>query len=93
MTDFKEVSANDFLTFTREKPSYVLIEQSLIDLGGGGNKGVEFKKEALQAAGWNYGKLVSYGAHADKAATVFNRIREALGDSSNGDQLISKLQD
>lgn len=91
MSQFKEVSANDFLTFSREQPSYVLIEQSLIELGGGGNTGVEFKKSVMQAAGWKHGKLVSYGAHADKAADVFNRIRDALDGASNSDELMNNL--
>lgn len=92
MPDFKEVSADDFLTFSREQPSYVAIEQALIELGGGGNKGVEFKKSALNAAGWNYGKLVSYGAHASTAAVAFNKIREALAQSDDGEAVLNKLQ-
>ncbi|MCG8312578.1 MAG: hypothetical protein MI976_05130 [Pseudomonadales bacterium] len=92
MSDYKEVSADDFLTFSREQPSYVAIEQALIELGGGGNKGVEFKKSALNAAGWNYGKLVSYGAHAATAAEAFNKIREALAQSDDGDAVLNKLQ-
>ena len=92
MSDYKEVSADDFLTFSREQPSYVAIEQALIELGGGGIKGVEFKKSALNAAGWNYGKLVSYGAHAATAAEAFNKIREALAQSDDGDAVLNKLQ-
>ena len=92
MPEFKEVSPDDFLTFSREQPSYVAIEQTLIEIGGGGNRGVEYKKEALNAAGWNYGKLVSYGAHAGKAADAFNRIREALAQTDNRDDVLDKLK-
>lgn len=91
MPEFKEVSPDDFLTFSREQPSYVAIEQALIDMGGGGNRGVEFKKEALHAAGWTYGKLVSYGAHADKAAVAFNKIREVLAETDSTETLIERL--
>lgn len=92
MPEFKEVSPDDFLTFSREQPSYVAIEQTLIEIGGGGNQGVEFKKEALSAAGWSYGKLVSYGAHAGKAADAFNKIREALAASDNSDDVLSRIK-
>lgn len=92
MPEFKEVSPDDFLTFSREQPSYVAIEQALIEIGGGGNNGIEFKKDALNAAGWNYGKLVSYGAHASTAADVFNRIREALAQTDNRDTVLDKLK-
>lgn len=92
MPEFKEVSPDDFLTFSREQPSYVAIEQALIELGGGGNRGVEYKKAALSAAGWKYGKLVSYGAHANTAAAAFNKIREALAQSNDSEELLNKLQ-
>lgn len=92
MPEFKEVSPDDFLTFSREQPSYVAIEQALIELGGGGNQGVEYKKEALSAAGWNYGKLVSYGAHAGKAADAFNKIREALAQTEDSSEMLDRLK-
>ena len=81
--NFDEVKREDFLTFTRQQPSYVKIEQALIEIGGTGVKGAEFKKTALAAAGWNYGALISYGAHPDKATEVFNQIREAMADFSD----------
>ncbi|MCG8668983.1 MAG: hypothetical protein MI867_06185 [Pseudomonadales bacterium] len=93
MAEYKEVSPDDFLTFSREQPSYVAIEQALIEIGGGGNRGVEYKKSALNAAGWNYGKLVSYGAHASTAADAFNKIREALAQSDDGDTVLSHLSE
>lgn len=92
MPEYKEVSPDDFLTFSREQPSYVAIEQALIEMGGGGNNGVEYKKNALNAAGWNYGKLVSYGAHAATAAEAFNKIREALASTDDGEEVLNHLQ-
>ncbi len=83
---------NDFLTFSREKPAHVLIEQQLIDMGGGGNRGVEFKKEVLSAAGWKYGKLVSYGAHPETAAAAFNKIRQVLDTTSDPDALLTQVK-
>lgn len=88
----KEVQANDFLTFSRETPAHVLIEQMLIDVGGGGTKGVEFKKEVMTAAGWKYGKLVSYGAHPEVAADAFNRIRGLLEKTQDAEQLLNQLK-
>ena len=78
--NFEEVKRDDFVTFTRQQPSYVKMEQTLVEVGGHGVKGVEFKKSVLSAAGWNYGALISYGAHPDKATEVFNQIRVAMAD-------------
>lgn len=89
---FKEVNADDFTRFSKEMPSYVLIEQALNEIGGGGNKGVEFKKEALGVAGWKYGKLISYGAHPQTAAEVFNKIRQALSQGESKDDIITLLK-
>lgn len=89
---FKEVNAEDFTRFSKEMPSYVLIEQALNEIGGGGNTGVAFKKEALGAAGWRYGKLISYGAHPQAAAEAFNKIREALSHSESKDDVLNMLK-
>ena len=91
--EFEEVKKEDFLTFSRTQPSYVKLEQFLIEIGGTGVKGADFKKQALAAAGWSYGALVSYGAHPDKAAEVFNNIRKAMESSSpdDTDSLLSAI--
>lgn len=89
--DIKEVQPNDFLTFSREKPAHVLIEQTLIDMGGTGNKGVEFKKDVMTKAGWKYGKLVSYGAHPETAAAAFNKIRNVLESTRDPAEILKKL--
>jgi len=90
--DIKEITAQDFLTFSREQPAYVQVEQKLIELGGGGVKGAEFKKQALRQAGWHYGALVSYGAHVDKAALAFNLIRAVLLEGPNdAESVLAKL--
>ena len=91
---FDEVKAEDFTTFSRQQPTHVKIEQALIELGGKGVKGAEYKKTALNAAGWNYGALISYGAHPEKASEVFNTIRQAMADneSADADQLIEAIK-
>ncbi|CBL45011.1 Hypothetical protein HDN1F_14280 [gamma proteobacterium HdN1] len=89
---FKEVNADDFTRFSKEQPSYVLIEQALNEIGGGGNNGVAFKKEALGAAGWKYGKLISYGAHPQTAAEAFNKVREVLSQTEEREDVLSRLK-
>lgn len=89
--EYKEVHPDDFTRFSKETPSYVLIEQTLIELGGGGNAAVNFKKDVLAAAGWKYGKLISYGAHPKTAAEAFNKIRDALMKGAGKDGLIQAL--
>lgn len=90
--EFKEVVADDFTRFSKEMPSYVLIEQALNEIGGGGNGGVAFKKEALGAAGWKYGKLISYGAHPQTAAEAFNKIRVALSRAEKREDVLNLLK-
>ena len=89
---FEEITENDFMSFTPgQKPTYAKIEEALISIGGGGLEGNKYKKEALECAGWKYGKLISYGAHPETAASVFNKIRLALADTEERDILLEKL--
>ncbi len=89
--EYKEVDAQDFLTFSREKPSFSLIEGKLIEIGGGGKDGIEYKTEVLRLAGWKYKALTSYGAHADIAAEAFNKVRQVLARTDDADQISSSL--
>jgi len=89
--EFKEVSANDFLTFTPGTPTHIQIETVLIDIGGGAKKGIEYKQQALNAAGWKYKELTSYGAYAETAATAFNNLRDALAKTQDKEELLKLL--
>jgi len=90
--EFKEVSANDFLTFTPGTPAHVSIEAALIDIGGGAKKGIEYKQQVMAAAGWKYKELTSYGAYAETAAKAFNNVREALLESCDKEAILKKLK-
>ena len=79
---FDEVKSEDFITFSRVQPSHIKIEQYLIERGGTGVRGAEFKKIALNSAGWNYGALISYGAHPKAATKAFNFIRSVVEDDN-----------
>lgn len=79
---FEEIKSQDFVTFSKVQPPHVKLEQHLIEMGGTGVQGAEFKKKALSTAGWKYGALVSYGAHPDAAAKAFNFIRAAIEDDN-----------
>lgn len=90
---FEEVKSEDFVTFSRVQPAHVKIEQYLIERGGTGVRGAEFKKAALNTAGWNYGALVSYGAHPQAAAKAFNFIRTAAADDNlSSEELLSAIE-
>jgi len=89
---FDEISPEDFLTFSRVAPPHVKIEQYLIELGGSGVQGAEFKKKALQKAGWSYGALISYGAHPNAAAIAFNFVRSTVGTGVlDSEQILEQL--
>ncbi len=90
--EFENINLDDFTSFKiGHKPSYVLIEESLIDIGGQGIKGNEFKKKCLNEAGWKYGKLISYGSHPETACQVFVTIKAILEKTQEKDEIISLL--
>ncbi len=89
--EFKEVDPNDFLTFSRESPSHVLMEGHVIDIGGGGKAGVEYKQEVMKLAGWTHHALTSYGAHPDTAAEAFNTLRKVLKNTEDPNRIRDEL--
>lgn len=89
--EFREVTADDFLTFSREIPPHVQIEAHVIEIGGGGKDGVKYKLQVLKSAGWKYHELISFGAHAQDAADAFNNIRTALMKSEDRDEVLECL--
>ncbi|TBR44873.1 hypothetical protein CBF23_002235 [Marinomonas agarivorans] len=72
------VESDDFMKFGGERPSYLLIEDELVKMGGMGVNGNQFKKMILKEAGWTGGALTTYAQRPSVAAASFNRIREAL---------------
>lgn len=89
--EYKEVVAQDFLTFSRDGNTHTEIENRIIKIGGGGVKGSKYKKEVLKNAGWKYKDLTSYGAHAEVAAMAFNNIRSVISDSESPEDILEKL--
>lgn len=87
-----EVQSEDFMKFGGEKPSHLLIEEILINMGGGGTAGGQFKKEILKLAGWTGGSLTTYASRSSVAAEAFNRIRAALENAEDADSLKANLQ-
>lgn len=90
--EFKKVDANDFMTFSKDPPPHLQIEGYIMELGGGGKNGVEYKMKLLKAAGWKHHALTSYGAHADTATVAFNNIRQVLMKTDDRDQILDKLR-
>ncbi len=89
---FPEIQQSDFTTFKAGvQLGHVSIEQFLIDVGGKGIKGAEYKAKVLAEAGWKYGKLVSYGAHPEVATQVFTKVREVLGETQDKEEIITRL--
>ena len=89
--EFSRVEANGFLTFSPDPPPHVKIEAYLIDIGGGANKGINYKKKVLEKAGWKYKALTSYGAHADTATIAFNNVREVLTKTEDKEEILDVL--
>ena len=88
---FSIVEPEDFMKIGGTKPSHLLIEDTLIKMGGGGAIGGSFKKEVLKMAGWTGGPLTTYASRAQIAAEAFNRIREILETAATADDLKSQL--
>ena len=91
-TSIAEVQEGDFSRIGGEKPPHLKIEATLIELGGNGVRGTDFKLRALKAAGWKYGKMMPYGSYPKVAAEAFNKIRRALSASKDQEQLLQALQ-
>lgn len=88
---FSVVQPEDFMKIGGDKPSHLLIEETLIKMGGGGTNGGTFKKEVLKMAGWTGGPLTTYASRSEVAAEAFNRVRELLATASSADELKSQL--
>ena len=88
---FKEVTEEEFSRIGGEPPEHRKIEAALVNLGGTGVRGNDFKRDALKAAGWNYGKMTSYGSKPEAAARAFNRLGNALEIAEDKDALLAAL--
>ena len=87
----EEVLPIHFSTLRRTPFPHVLIEQRLVQIGGGGNDGMGFRKQVLNAAGWPHDGLVPFAKYPDQASTAFNRIRQVLEEDSQKDTLLASL--
>ena len=88
---FSVVKPEDFMKIGGDKPAHLLIEEALIQMGGNGAVGGNFKKEVLKMAGWTGGPLTTYASRSKVAAEAFNRVRQALETADDADQLKAKL--
>lgn len=90
--EFAEVQQDDFMKFGGERPSYLLIEDALMELGGHGVSGNNFKNDMIKLAGWTGGALTTYAQRAAVAQAAFNKIREILPKVSTATELESALK-
>lgn len=88
---FEEVQIEDFSRIGGDRASFLLIEDALIEIGGQGVPGTQFKTDALRAAGWSYNKLTTYASKAEKATLAFNKIRTALSQSGDKDEILQLI--
>jgi len=89
---FEEVTAEDFSKITQNMLPHQLIENTLVDWGGKGVKGIKFKNLMIKYAGWSRSSNTSYSKDPTQAAIAFNNIRKALSSCSNAEELKSKLE-
>jgi|GEM_PF-2567913 hypothetical protein len=89
--EFEEVDPTHFSTLRREPFPHVLIEQTLSQMGEGGVRGNNFRKEALNAAGWPFDGLTTFSKHPQQAADAFNRLRRVLAVHKRPDAVIKAL--
>lgn len=88
---FDEIQATHFNTLSRTPFPHVLVEQALLQLGGGGIEGSKFAKQVLTAAGWRHASVVSYGKYPEEAAVAFNKVRAVLEVNEDPTALIELL--
>lgn len=89
---FPEVQVEDFSKITIERLPHQEIEMALIAIGGGGVRGTQFKTDVVRAAGWSGERLSTYAGKPEMAAEVFNRIRVALAETEDMNELMAKVQ-
>lgn len=88
--DFEEVKEGDFMQFGKPL-SFLEIEKALLQLGGGGVEGTQYKNRVLQAAGWTGHALKSYASRPAVAAEVFNRVREVLSQTADAEEILIRV--
>jgi len=88
---YEEVASQHFLTLRRTPFPHALIEQALLEMGGGGPAGMRYRKKVLAAAGWPHDGLVPFAKYPEQAASTFNRIRLALVSGPDADGLLALL--
>lgn len=89
---FDEVIAEHFNIISRTPLPHVLIEQTLMQIGGGGVEGTKFKRKALLVAGWKHPGVVSYGKHPAEASAAFNKLRLILAENQEPAVIMEQLQ-
>lgn len=85
------VHPDHFSTLRRTPFPHALIEQQLMQMGGGGVAGSSFRKQVLLTAGWPHDGLVPFAKHPQLATTTFNRIRLLLDQHPKPDTLLAAL--
>ena len=85
------VHPDHFSTLRRTPFPHALIEQQLMQMGGGGVAGSSFRKQVLLAAGWPHDGLVPFAKHPQLASTTFNLIRLLLEQHPQPDALLAAL--
>jgi hypothetical protein len=87
---FDEVKEGDFMQFGKPL-SFLEIERTLQQIGGGGVHGTEYKNEVLKVAGWNGHALKSYASRPELAAKAFNRVRSVLSETDDAEKVMSRV--
>ena len=91
-TKYAEVQEADFMKIGGERPSFLKIEEEVVNLCGGGQTGVKQKYEVMKAAGWKYEPLTSYVKNPKLATEAFNKINNLLEGVSDKDSLLAALK-
>ena len=91
-TEIGIVAAEDFSTISQNMLPHQIIENTLLNWGGDGVKGIKFKNLMMKYAGWTKSKSTSYSKDPKQAAIAFNNIRDAFSSCSNAEELQTKLE-
>lgn len=89
--EYTEILPEDFTKITAQKLPHQEIEMALMAIGSSGSgsgSGTEFKNNLLKAAGWKKMRLSTYAGDPDMAADAFNKVRIALSQTDNPEELM-----
>lgn len=88
----EEVKPEHFTTLSRNPLPHIEINNTIMQIAGGGPAASDYHKQVLAAAGWPHHNLIPFAKHPAEASAAYNRVREVLNSGvQNQDGILAAL--